>query len=246
MKTKFLAKFLSRSAHLDADIELADVLKIAIGSGALHSHGSRHLFDAVNPTQHPRLAGRANTSNSRRNAANHLKSTLCSSFIKDIYEDVTQYLQDVLAAAARNGLDPNRLIGEHKVTFEANEILSAGSWPKTVEIVSLSVFRKLESEKSTKNLLQKINTKLDIGVRSATINAALPFFEIRHLLVHADGKADSTFCRKYPALGATAGQKIVLDYALLQKARTAITALINEFDSKIVAKNVVSTGDLQP
>jgi len=126
MKTKFLARFLSRAAHLDADIELADVLKIAIGQGALHTQGSPYMFDVVNPAQHPRLAARANSLNSRKNAANHLKSTLCSSLLKDMYEDMTQYLQDVLSAAARNGLDPNRLIGEHKVTFEANDVLSEG------------------------------------------------------------------------------------------------------------------------
>lgn len=246
MKTKLFARFLSRSAHLDADIELADVLKIAIGGGALHTAGNPHLFDCVNPAQHPRLAARSNSMNSRKNAANHLKATLCSSFLKDIYEDMTQYLQDVLAAAARNGLDPNRLIGEHKVTFEANDVLSAGGWPRVVEMVSVSVFRRLEGERSTKTLLQKINTKLDLGVTATKINAALPYLELRHLLVHADGKADQAFCTAFPAFGATAGQKVALDYRLLHRARLAIVALVTEFDQKVVAKNLVHAGELQP
>lgn len=179
-------------------------------------------------------------------AVHHLKATLCSSFLKDIYEDVTHYLQEILGAAARNGLDPNRLIGEHKVTFEANDVLSAGDWANVVEMVSKSVFRKLENEKNTKSLLQKINTKLNLGVRVATIEAALPYFEIRHLLVHADGKADQTFCNAFPAFNATVGQKIPLEFALLQDARTAIFDLITEFDQKIVAKNVVHANELQP
>lgn len=159
---------------------------------------------------------------------------------------MTQYFLEILEAAARHGLDPNRLIGEHKVSFEANDILAAGTWPNIVRMVSQSVFRKLENERSTKSLLQKMNAKLDLGVSMATMDAALPYFEIRHLLAHADGKADQKFCDSFPAFRATAGQKITLDYRILQNARAAIFALINEFDQKIVAKNVVAASELQP
>lgn len=77
---------------------------------------------------------------------------------------MTQYLFEILEAAARHGLDPNRLIGEHKVSLEANDILAAGSWPNVIRLVSQSVFRRLEGERSTKSLLQKINAKLGLGV----------------------------------------------------------------------------------
>jgi len=245
MKTKSYIRFSSRAAHLDVDIELADVLKISIQAGMLSTAGTQRIFDKVNPQQHPRLAARANTSESRRLAANHLKATLCEAFIKNIYEDATQYILEILTAAAKKGLDPNRLIGEHKVSFEANDILKAGNWDKVVSMVAQSVFRKLENEKSTKNLLEKINSKLNLGVSQAKIDAALPYLEIRHLLVHADGKADQKFCESFPAIGATAGQKLKLDYALLQQARISICELVNEYDQKIVAGNVVLPHELQ-
>ncbi|MCX6898471.1 MAG: hypothetical protein NT105_07205 [Verrucomicrobia bacterium] len=246
MKTKFLVRFLNRAAHFEADIELADVLKIAITQGALSSRGAAHIFDAVDPHLHPRLAARGKTPNNRELAANHLKATLCASYIKDIYEDMVQYMAELLEAAARKGIDPNRLIGEHKVEFEANDILTAGTWNNVVKLVSKSVFRKLENEKSTKSLLQKMNTKLNLGVRQATIDAALPYLEIRHLLIHADGKADQAFCDSFPAFGATVDQKIQLDHDVLQKARVAITNLIHEFDQRVVASNVVNANELQP
>ena len=246
MKTKSLVRFFSRAAHLDVDIELADVMKISIQSGMLSTAGSQYIFDKVNLQQHPRLAARANTSKSRKLAANHLKTTLCEAFLKNIYEDATQYLLEILTAAARNGLDPNRLIGEHKVTFDANTVLQAGSWDKVVAMVAQSVFRKLENERGTKDLLEKMNAKLNIGVLQATIDAALPYFEVRHLLVHADGKADQKFCTSFPGFGATAGSKIKLDYTFLQNARTSICNLIDEFDQKVVACNVVGANELQP
>lgn len=245
MKTKSHVRFFSRAAHLDVDIELADVLKISITAGMLSNAGHQHIFDKVSPQQHPRLAARANTSESRRLAVNHLKATLCEAFIKNIYEDATQYFLEILTAAAKKGLDPNRLIGEHKVSLEANDILKAGGWDEVVSVVAQSVFRKLENEKSTKSLLEKMNSKLNLGVSQARIDAALPYLEIRHLLVHADGKADVKFCTSFPAIGATAGKKLKLDYTLLQQARVEICALIDEFDRKVVANNVVLANELQ-
>lgn len=246
MKTKSLVRFSSRAAHLDVDIELADVLKISIQGGLLHTAGHQYIFDKVDPQQHPRLAARANTTGSRKLAANNLKTTLCEAYLKNIYEDASQYYLEILTAAARNGLDPNRLIGEHKVSFEANEVLQAGNWNNVVTLVAKSVFRKLENERSTKKLVEKMNNKLNLGVPQAIIDAALPYFEIRHLLVHSDGKADQDFCNSFPAFNATAGQRIKLDYALLQDARYHINELINEFDDRIVANNVVGPSELQP
>lgn len=246
MKTKSLVRFSSRAAHLDVDIELADVLKISIQNGMLNTSGNQYIFDKVNPNQHPRLAARANTSGSRKLAANNLKSTLYESYIKNIYEDAVQYFLEVLTAAARNGLDPNRLIGEHKVSFEANDVLKAGSWINVVNMVTESVFRKLENERSTRKLIEKMNNKLNLAVPQPIIEAALPYFEIRHLLVHADGKADQKFCASFPAFNATVGKRIKLDYTLLQDARYRINELINEFDDRIVINGVVGATEMQP
>ncbi len=246
MKTKYLVTFLNRAAHLDADIELADVVAIASKNGALFTAGSPHLFDAVVPAQHPRLAARTNNAHNRRMAIRHLKASLCATFIKEAYEDVTAYMKDILAAAARNGLDPNRLIGEHKVSFEANDILLAKSWTAVVDLVATSVFRKLENEKSTKDLLQKMNSKLNLGVPQAKIDKALPFLEIRHLLVHADGIADQYFCKAFPAFGASPGAKLKLDFTVLQNARKALLELVQKFDEKVIACGVVAAADTQP
>ena len=232
-------------ANFDADIELVDILKIAIHRGALSAGGGQYIFDAVNERQHPRLAARAATVPNQKRAANHLKATLAASYLKDIYEDLTDYLVSLLRAAAANGIDSKRLIGEHRVSFEANDILKAGSWDAVIELVSKAVFRKLESEKSTQEILNKMNNKLDLGVRAETIEAALPYLELRHLLVHADGKADAQFCKSYPTIPASAGVKVEITYDLLQAAKESIVKLVVEFDRRAVSKNVVGADCLQ-
>lgn len=245
MKTKFRSRFMSRMANFDANVELADILKIAIHRGALSCGGGPYIFDSVNERQHPRLSARTATDPSRKRVVNHLKATLAAAYLKDIYEDLSDYFISLLRSAASNGLDPNRLIGEHKVSFEANQILMAASWSSVVDLVSKSVFRKLEGEQSTRNLLQKMNAKLDLGVQQDIIDAALPYLELRHLLVHADGVADEQFCRSYPAINAEAGKKIEITYDLLQAARAAITDLVIAFDRKVVSNKVVHANCLQ-
>src|SRR5689334_12453937 len=102
MKTKYFARFLNRSAHFDADLELVDILHIAIKHGILVPAEGDALFDFLNSDKHPRLSGRKSTSHGRVIAIGHLKSTLVASFIKDIYEDLTGYITDLIAGAARN------------------------------------------------------------------------------------------------------------------------------------------------
>lgn len=246
MKTKFLVRVLNRAAHFDADIELADILRLEANAGSLFTTGGQYIFDAVDPQRHPRLAARGTTDASRGRAAAHLKTTLCSSFLKDIYEDLTMYLQELLKAAAENGLSPDRLIGEHKVSFEANDVLSAGNWDAVLGLVSKSLFRRLEGEKSTMNLLRAINNKLNLGVLPATIDAALPYLELRHLLVHSDGVADRKFCTAFPQMHAEEGHRVGLNLALIDDARAAILALMREFDQKVVSSNLVRAEHLQP
>jgi hypothetical protein len=233
-------------AHYEADIELCDVLNLATKNGRLHSPRSTALFDFVDPARHPRLTNRQANGTNRKIAIAHLKATLYASFFKDMYEDLTRYLREILEAAALNGLDPSRLVGEHRLELEASEILVAGGWPEVVNLVADSVFRRLEKEKATKTLLTKMNSKLGLGVDLQKIEGALPYLEIRHLLVHCDGVADQEFCAAFPAVGAVAGKAIPLDFTATRQATKAILELVEEFDQKVVAHGIVAANQLQP
>jgi hypothetical protein len=245
MKTKHLVVFLNRAAHFEADIELVDVLIKASDAGILSQAAGSHLFDSVEPGSHPRLARRKSSDHNRRLAVRHLRASLCASYIKDLYEDFGMYMQDVLEAAARNGINPNRLIGAHKINTEASDLLATGSWEGVVHLIASSIFRKLEDERNTKSLIQAMDGKLGLGLDPAFLDAALPYFELRHLLVHRDGVADDDFCQRFPAFGAVANSKISVEFTVVASARTAVLALAKHFDSKVVAKNIVARVDLQ-
>jgi hypothetical protein len=243
MKSKYLARFLSRAAHFDADIELADVLGIASGAGALSQGAGQHMFDAVDPSQHPRLASRKSNDHNRRLAVRHLKASVCASYIKDLYEDFGDYLQGVLEAAARTGLNPNRIVGSHKINIEAADLLAAKNWDGVVHLVAGSIFRKLEDERNTKSLIQAMDAKLGLGINQKCLDAALPYFELRHLLVHHDGLADAGFCQRFPSFPATAGSKISVEFTVVRNARKAVVDLARDFDAKVIATGVIPRTD---
>lgn len=183
MKTKYLVRFLNRAAQFEADLELIDVFFTASMAGQLASN--QYLFKYVAPQKHVRLASRKVNRHNRELALNHLKGTIRAAFLKDIYEDVSTYITDLLAGAARAGLSPERLIGENKMSFEVNDVLKCGCWESVINLVAESLFRKLENERSTLKLLIAIDKKLNLGVPEKVIQDALPYLEIRHLLVHS-------------------------------------------------------------
>ena len=93
-------------------------------------------------------------------------------------------------------------------------------------------------------MLEKIDAKLNLGADKAKGDAAMPYFDMRHLLVHADGLVDAAFCAAYPGFRETAGKRLSLTVLRIRRARTTVEALIKEYDDRIVLNGVVSPTDL--
>ena len=244
MRTKFLAKFHNRAAHFDADIELVDVISITAKEGRLDSDSK--IFEFVDDSKHPRLAQRSSSKGSRNLALAHLRKTVYVSFMKEMYEDTMLYFSDLLRGAARTGISPDRFVGEHKVQFSANEILAAGSYDSLVDAVSASIFRSLENKRSTTKLIEAIDSKLNLGVNPSIRELALPYLEMRHLLVHADGVADADFCTRFPLVKVKPGEKISMSHRVIKNAREAVENMIVEYDSKAIEAGVVHPDDIAP
>jgi len=212
--------------------------------GALKSETA--LFAHCDPKFHPVIAKRKVWDNGRKAASLHLNKTLRAAYIKDLYEDFSQYLAEIVQACARKGLSPDRFIGKHGFSIEANDLLKLGSWDAVIAHVSAKLFRAVESEKSTMKLISAIDAKLDLKLDAATCDAALPNLDLRHLLVHRDGVPDKEYCDKYPKMKAVPGTEMTLRLSLVSDARTAIHELARHIDYKIVSLKLVLPEDLQP
>ena len=62
------------------------------------------------------------------------------------------------------------------------------------------------------------------------IDEALPYLEVRHKLVHTNGKADEDFSRRFPQIVIDKKGKIDLDFSLVIGARKAIVSLVKAYD----------------
>lgn len=243
MKTKAYVRFLNRAEHYSADIELVDVSARVLSK---RRPPRSLLFEEISATSHPTLAKRKATDQGRKLALTHLKASIASAHIKDLYEDVGMYLRDVLSAATRHGVDAGRLIGEHEFKTDANTILKLGNWERVVQHVADSLFRKLENERSTKELLRQMDKKLGLGIAQEAVDAALPYLDARHVLVHDDGVVDADYAMQHKGTGLLQGDAIPLNYQFVTAAGTAILALVKEIDSKIISKKIVGPADTQP
>lgn len=150
------------------------------------------------------------------------------------------YLKAVLVEASTNAkIDPARFIGDQKVEVKAIDILKADKLQSVIEDVVSKVFRQLENKRSTRELVEGVRNKLNINVDSEIEQKALYYLEIRHQLVHADGRADEKFKREHPNLKYTSGNYIDLRYKLIRSARKAVEEYIKAFDDQVISQGIV-------
>lgn len=245
MKTKAYHAFEQKIIYFDDDIDLMEVLRDGILKGDLSDPDSKYLLKNINSRKHKHISRRGNSDGGRELVINHLRTTLYSGYIKDIYEEVTHYLRTILIKSAENGFDSARIVGEHTCKLDATKILSSGSWQRVAELVANSIFQSLESEQSTLKLIKKISDKLALNVDNTLINNALPYLEIRHFLVHSDGLLTRSFIAENNGIKHKNGY-VKLDSRLIKQLRDSVSALIKDFDSKVVSSNLLNAKDLQP
>lgn len=244
MRTGAYHAFETKLFYFDDDIDLIEVVRLGILNGDLTDNASKFVLKNIDPEKHPHIKRRKNSDGSRELLANHLRQTVYSSYIKDIYEEVTQYLKTILEKAAENGFDSGRLIGEHSTKLDAKVVLAAGAWPEVARLITDSVFQSLEAEKSTLKLLEKVSTKLALGVDENLIKAALPYLEVRHFLVHVDGRIPVQFKQANPKIPIKNGH-IKLDYKFVGEFRAAVKNLIKDYDEKVIVANLLKPEDFR-
>jgi hypothetical protein len=245
MRTKAYHAFEQKLIYFDDDLDLIDVLRTSIVNGDLTDADSKQVLKNVDPQKHTHISRRKNGDGSRKAVINHLRGTLYSSYFKDVYEEVTHYLKTILEKSAENGFDSGRIIGEHTCKFDAKAILEAGDWKSITTMIADSVFQSLEAEKSTLKLFQKISNKLALNIDQKLIDAALPYLEVRHFLVHADGLLPQDFVDNNPGISVKNGF-VQIDYKLVNGLRKTVKELIKAYDEKVIAGQLLKAEDTQP
>ncbi|WP_294217966.1 hypothetical protein [uncultured Sphingomonas sp.] len=242
MTTKAYHRFSQRIAYYNSDVELVEVL---VGQFVQMPNTNDNIAVSLgcDAGRYPNLARRVNVRDSRKIVGGHLKATLHASFIKDLFEDFSEFIADTMTKAAQAGIDPARFVGEIKLDIHAAEILGTGGWDAAVKLVSDAIFRKLENERNTKDLIRKASARLGLALETGIVEAAMPFLDARHILVHRDGTADELYRRDYPQIALRKG-KIVVNFDFVLSARAAVDALARHIDDRIIHANLVRNQDM--
>lgn len=242
MRSKNRVTYENRMCHYLADLEIMDILKKLNSDGVIFSEDNSTLFLSLDREKHRILSRRKVTNHNREMAIFHMRQTLYSAFIKDIYEELYRFLRcTIFEAVEKLKVDPDRLLGEHKINLQAKDILKLKSMTAINEKVIDSLFQTLEAEKSTTKLITKVRDKLGLTFDDSLILDALPYLELRHKLVHADGKLDLDFQSKYPIIHCTSKNYAILDFSTVKDAYEKITKLIVAIDQDALAKRLVDT-----
>ena len=240
MKSKGYQKFETRLVYFREDMELADVL--FLNKEKLKSDDK--LFLMVNAEKHPLLSNRESTKGSRRNVMIHLKKSIFVSFLKEMYEEVTEYIRYILLQGSINGVDPNRIVGEHNFKMQANDVLRLATKEDVIKSVTDQVFQQLESERSTIELLQKTKNKLGINIAQELIDESIPYLKCRHIFVHSDGKPNDEFKEKYPDIRLDSKGRIALNMEFLNAAYKSVNDLLKAYDAEMISNHYISQTEL--
>jgi len=242
MATKVYRRFVQRIESYTSDLELCDLL---VRQFLVTPNSDASVAEALgsNNRQHLHLGRRRNNRKSRDIFGFHLKASLYAAFIKDLFEDFSEFLSETLTKAAMKGIDPARFIGNVKLELHAADILGAGNWDAVVRMISDALFRRLENERNTKDLIEKASVRIALQLDNAILDAAMPYLDARHMLVHRDGKTDEKYQNDYPKIRLR-DDKIIVDFQFVSVAKTTVIALAMHIDQCIIAANLVRRQDV--
>ena len=237
--SKCYVSFKNKMSHFDADLEYIDIIYNEILSTPL-PNGASELFTGASNPKYEILSQYKVVYQNQLLVIRHLKATLYTAYIKDLYEEFTIYLRNMLKEIYNNvKVTPERLTGEHKIHMTSVEILKHATQGDLTDVVIDQIFQSLENERSTISLIEKFHNKIGIEPDNDLINKAIYYLEIRHKLVHTDGLADNDFISTHPDLIYTPSGRISLNYTTIKNAKTAVTQLVKDMDTKIMQNDLV-------
>ncbi|MCK6894610.1 hypothetical protein [Enterobacter bugandensis] len=242
--------FLQRFYRFDEDIQLVDYLswQSYSRSGVLNTSDTLLPGDISKYERlHKRnLKGKAFREN-RSAVFTHLKQTIFSSYIKESYEEVTEYLKVILKSAALSKrVSILQFVGgQAKLTITALDIYQAGDFTSISNSLIDKIFQELEKERSTLKLIKSVCGKLSLSGEEKVINRAVHYLNIRHYLVHSDGKLPDEFVKELKEneidISRDKNGYIKLNYELIKDFRSSVSSLVDHIDRLLIDSNFLSS-----
>ena len=242
--TKAKHAFDEKFSRFDEDLELVDYLTAQMENGQLSNQNCLLIGNLDKYETLPRRTKKQRAfARNRSLLATHLKQSMYSSYIKDSYEEVTDYLRKILSnVLLGNDLArKKRVIGNNKLNVSANEIVSFESIDILYSELAFRIIQQLEQERSTLELIKKIVAKLGLTPNDSLIKKSVNFLNVRHYLVHQDGICSDDFIDKVDKniFKFNSKKYIRLNFEFIKEFRTSIIELVEYLENELVSKNLI-------
>jgi hypothetical protein len=163
--------------------------------------------------------------------------------IIELYNCFTEYMRNILTEMYRK--EPMKIVQkiaeenkDNKLSF--SEIVTLGDYTKISELMVSKVFRKLENERSTSLLLEKILNHTKVKIKDSLKQESLMYLQMRHLFIHNRGLADKLFAEEFKDLTATnPGNKLPTNFNSTSRALETVAKLCETIDLELIKENLV-------
>ena len=174
------------------------------------------------------------------NFVSKVRSDQAEFAIRQLYGYFAHYLQNVLSELYPykpyliSQLNDDSTSKQH-LTYK--EIIDLQNYDNVTKEIINRVFRALENKRDTAGLIDKIIKSFKITISEEIVKKALCYFELRHLLVHHKGLADSDYVEKfkeyYKKQVLQPNKRIRTTYEVYRNAQSAIHKLCETMDEEL-------------
>jgi hypothetical protein len=237
METKAHQIFRSRIQYLEMHLQTVDV-SLSVMRRSVPMPSDKNIASALGfePSKYGELN---HPIKEKDRIINHSRARNAEYAVITLYGYFTEYLQNILSEIYIT--KPLDVVGKapKENTLSYVEIVKLGNYKAISKHMIEKIFRQLENEKSTKELLDKILTKT-VSIDENIKTNALKYLDMRHLFIHAAGIIDQQFVDKYGKDGSLkVGDKLPTTYENARMAIEAVDLLCQTVDRELINKNFV-------
>ena len=165
--------------------------------------------------------------------------------IIELYSEFSNYMSCIISEMEHK--QPKRFLSilaqDSEQGIKYHDIIKIGNYDSLIDEMANRVFRTLENKRNTKDLLKTVIKSAKITIDNDTLETALAYLELRHLIIHNNTKADAKFLslpKRDIVIVNRRNQKINLNFQVTNEALNAVFRLCKLIDNALVDKHLVN------
>lgn len=210
-----------------------------------HSGNGKLIVETLNASivSHPQL----NIPNQRKDISRTFTTSrkkLNEQAIIELYAYFSDYLSSVVRELENTR--PQQILSlvpaDADTSLKYKDIFMLGSYQAILDEIAKRVYRALEDERSTPKLLKRFIKTTKLNVPNGLQEDALTYLEVRHLIIHANSRADAKFHalnqRNLVKVNPT-NQMLTINYAMTSAAIDKVVELCKKLDNELIIKGLI-------